>query len=288
MEKMLILLLIGLAASRTAPSSKTLAPTCEDEMQKGGLTPSFANSVAHRLHSLTVEDIEYYFSDAASKDNDFPTVNENLSGSPRVLPYAPVSGSDTSFLTGGLRALDHVLRNMDKDDYAITNYSTLEKVAHALHMAEMWQHSKKHYEDLTMAPPAREVCSCVLDTANNGILQELNLLALKIKYPGITSGKFDPREAPRPQDYKYSLSYSLTIIIERTKAAAQALQDFDFAGEEKDVVARAAKELVDGDAGTQMPLNSEEGWENWKEGFKNMQEVGNYELAVFMFCKLNE
>ena len=51
---------------------------------------------------------------------------------------------------------------------------------------------------------------------------------------------------------------------------------------------RVAKELVDGDAGNEMPLDSEEGWKYWKEGLMGMTEYGNYEFAVFMYCKLNE
>ena len=35
-------------------------------------------------------------------------------------------------------------------------------------------------------------------------------------------------------------------------------------------------------------LDSEEGWAYWKEKMTTMAEIGNYELAVFMYCKLNQ
>ena len=35
-------------------------------------------------------------------------------------------------------------------------------------------------------------------------------------------------------------------------------------------------------------LDSEEGWAYWKEKMTGMEEIGNYELAVFMYCKLNQ
>ena len=104
-----ILLLVTVVASApTPPPAAIFTPayaeaTCDDVMMKGGLTPDFAYSAAHRLYSLTLEDVRYYFCPKATVDNDIPTVNQDLSSSTRVLPYTPLAGSDTSFLTSGLR-----------------------------------------------------------------------------------------------------------------------------------------------------------------------------------------
>ena len=192
-------------------------------------------------------------------------------------------------LTNSRRHLDQVLRKMDQQDFSITNYSTLEKVAHALHMAEMWQHAKKHYDALALMPPTEELCSCVQDTTHNGITQELNLLALKIKYPGITSGEFGAAAPlPRIKGNNNIKAYRIAYDLSSQKVMAPPVpRDFIFEGEEEEVVGRVAEQLVDGDQGNEMGLDSEEGWEYWKSGFKGMSEVGNYEFAVFMFCKLN-
>ena len=116
MEKIFALLvLVSLASSSPTPPSPTATTsqpfwedepptsTCDNVMSEGGLTPRFASSVAHRVHSLTVEDIQYYFSAAATEANNIPTVNQDLSSTTRVLSFAPLSGYDTSFLTSGLR-----------------------------------------------------------------------------------------------------------------------------------------------------------------------------------------
>ena len=78
---------------------------------------------------------------------------------------------------------------MDKPDFGITNYSILEQVAHAMHMAELWNQAKKYYKLLKERSPSEEVCGCVNDMDENGVMSELELLALKIKYPGVTSGQ---------------------------------------------------------------------------------------------------
>ena len=54
------------------------------------------------------------------------------------------------------------------------------------------------------------------------------------------------------------------------------------------VVERVSKELVDGDKGMALHLDSEAGWAYWKEKMTSMKEVGNYEFALFMYCKLNQ
>ena len=79
---------------------------------------------------------------------------------------------------------------MDKLNFGITNYSVLEKVAHVMHMAELWNQASKYYEVLEESSPSEELCGCVNNVAENGLLAELELLALKIKYPGLTSGQY--------------------------------------------------------------------------------------------------
>ena len=54
------------------------------------------------------------------------------------------------------------------------------------------------------------------------------------------------------------------------------------------VVERVSKELIDGDHGMAVHLDSEDGWSYWKEKMSAMKEVGNYEFALFMYCKLNQ
>ena len=179
-----------------------------------------------------------------------------------------------------------VLRNMDKAHYSITNFSTLEKLSHVYHMAELWQHASTHYNSLLLQPPARDMCTCVSDLHLNTITQELHLLALKIKYPGVTSGDYEENKESF-NDYGYGVHYGYGKSADPSPEFQAKLAEFDFSGPENDVVTRMAAELVDGDRGMEKTLENEEGWEYWKEKVQSMDEEGTYEFAMFMYCKLN-
>ena len=175
---------------------------------------------------------------------------------------------------------------MDKDYYSITNFSILEKLAHMYHMAELWQHASTHYSSLLLNPPAREVCTCVSNSQLSTVTQELHLLALKIKYPGITSGEYNEKKGMF-NDYGYGIEYSLGRITTPSPDFQKAVEKFDFTGPESEVVERVITELVDGDTGMDKKLDNEEGWQYWKEKIQAMEEIGNYEFAIYMYCKLN-
>ena len=266
--------------------AELLRGVCSDTLQAGGVSPFFARNVAHRLHSLTLEDIRFFFKNDVTSDNGVPTVNKDLESEERVLLSAPFAGVDKSFSTPALRYLDIVLRNMDKAHYSITNFSVLEKLSHMYHMAELWQHASTHYASLLLQPPTREMCTCVSDLHLNTITQELQLLALKIKYPGITSGDYEENKESF-NDYGYGIHYSYGKSADPSPEFQAKLAEFDFSGPETDVVSRVAAELVDGDKGMEKTLVNEEGWEYWKEKVLSMDEGGNYEFAMFMYCKLN-
>ena len=42
-------------------------------MSEAGISDEFASMVAHTIHSLTVEDIRYYFKSDANEENGIPT-----------------------------------------------------------------------------------------------------------------------------------------------------------------------------------------------------------------------
>ena len=68
----------------------------------------FARNVAHRLHSISVEDIQKYFSASVGEENNIPTVNKDLGSGERVLPHAPHTKYDDGFTTDALKYLDLV------------------------------------------------------------------------------------------------------------------------------------------------------------------------------------
>ena len=116
---------------------------CRETMKANGLTARFPGAVAHGIHSITLEDIRYYFKANATETNNVPTLNYDLSeNATPVLPHAKLYGYDTSFQTISMRHLDQVLRDMDKKDWYLTNYNTLERLAHTIHMNEVWARAK--------------------------------------------------------------------------------------------------------------------------------------------------
>ena len=128
-------------------------PVCRRTMKEHGLTGRFPGAVAHGIHSITLEDIRYYFKPNATEENNVPTLNYDLSDmATPVLPHAKLYGYDTSFKTIGMRHLDQVLRNMDKKDWYLTNYNTLEKLVHTIHMDEVWTRTKVWYLNLFSYP----------------------------------------------------------------------------------------------------------------------------------------
>ena len=159
-------------------------------MEANGLSKRFPGAVARGIYSITLEDIRYYFKPSATEENFIPTLNYDLADPQTVVPHAKLYGYDTSFFTPGMRQLDQVLRDMDKREWYLTNYNTLERVVHTLHMNEIWTKVKVHYDSISLQAIAKnEVCECVKATESNGILKMLHLMALKIRYPGLTSGK---------------------------------------------------------------------------------------------------
>ena len=78
---------------------------------------------------------------------------------------------------------------MNRTWWGITNYNTLETLLHAYHMAEIWEKTSENFKMVArLLDPDSDICTCITDVENNDVLNYMNLLAFKIRYPGITSG----------------------------------------------------------------------------------------------------
>ena len=67
-----------------------------------------------------------------------------------------------------------------------------------------------------------------------------------------------------------------------------ALLEFDFNGEDYELLEKIATELVDGAGVMTSSLDSAEHWKDWRETVRGgMSENGHYDMALFMFCMLN-
>ena len=72
-----------------------------------------------------------------------------------------------------------VLTHMDDNMYEVKNMDGLERVAHAMHMHEMWENAGLHFNSLVKSPANQSLCTCVVDVESNGIMERLRLNALK-------------------------------------------------------------------------------------------------------------
>jgi len=125
------------------------------------------------IHSLTVEDVRFFFDENFAVDNNIPTVNTNLTG-PVVLMQTPSFPSKFKFPMGS--TLDRILLNNDEPDhFSERGWSTLEELAHAAHMLEMLHTTSKIYKNLDI--DVSSVCPCLVDDVANGIIEELEYIA---------------------------------------------------------------------------------------------------------------
>jgi len=149
--------------------------TCIAAAEQAGVDfDSFKYNVGHMIHSLTVEDVRFFFDEAFPVDNDIPTVNTNLTGPP-VLPHTPSFPSKFKFPLGS--TLDRILlNNDDKSSYSIKDWTSLDELAHAAHMYEMLFSASKIYK-LLEDVAVHAICPCLVDEESNGVLDELNYLA---------------------------------------------------------------------------------------------------------------
>ena len=143
---------------------------------------NYGASVAHPIHSITVEDIRYFFDPDFPVENTIPTGNDDIKENAElVLRYAPSSKS--SFKFPAFAAFDYILSNNDEPmKFGINGLTTLEKLGHQLHMQEIWMKASLMYKVIkTKQIDTASVCPCLVDEENNGILKGVNDIAHDFK-----------------------------------------------------------------------------------------------------------
>ncbi|XP_063681205.1 uncharacterized protein LOC134816337 [Bolinopsis microptera] len=285
---MLITLIFLIGAASAVPTRQE----CPRILETAGVSETFAQMVAHSIHSLTLEDIRYFFKENTTEENGIPTVNMDLATDIRVLPNAPLAGYDDDFSTRSMKTFDLVMRNMNRTWWGITNYDTLDKLTHAFHMAEIWDKTAEQYTMVEkLLDPQSDLCDCVTDIEDNDVLNYLNLLAFKIKYPGITSGNKTLTDnylssgvrEKRSAGYGFGGGYDFGW-----KRSLTDFDGFNFNLSDIELLQDVAEKLVDGEQVMTEHVDSAEHWKLWRKMVKHgMEESGYYDLAVFMFCMLN-
>ena len=120
------------------------------------------------------------------------------------------------------------------------------------------------------------LCKCVNDIDNNGIVNLLHYMNLKIHYPGLTSKKDENRLLPTDPIYRQSFFVDMS----------PKFWNFNFTQDVKDNFQRAYGVLVDDNKGAKH-LDNEYQWQVWKRDMKSLMIQDHYEVEMFLYYTLN-
>ena len=278
---------VGHAHSCNFPN---LPESCCELMSNAGLQlESYNLSVAHGIHSITVEQLNYYFDGDVDAENDIPTTNSDLSSEEGVLPSAPQINKDASILTPSMMMLDFIMTNNDEiDSFLIKGLSSLEKLAHAAHMQELYARTKIEYDNILSNPPGDNgLCDCITDEENNGILERLEFISEYLRHfksPKGLGGRAMPIDFLYGGSFKYDnfeygtkFKYSGMSNGHGSMARPQ-LSRLDVDAAEVHETPASLPKLVDSDT-----------WLAWKAMLKNSMpgQKERFNLAMYLYCKLN-
>jgi len=269
--KMALRFLIAcLVLSTSFASPLTNGQDCSVTLKAAGVSEKFPGIVAHGIHSITVEQLRKFKPDVTEK-NSIPTINMDLLSDVAILSHAPNEPSvGKSFKTDGMRSLDQVLSHMDNHKYDIGRYDILERVAHSLHMQEVWYEAQSVYNKLKQQPPSSDVCKCALDIENNGVLHILRLIALQVREPEHMLGKYMTWK-----NFAVTWDANLSTYYSITKNDAKNPQ------EDKN---NSLPPIFP----PPPPVSSEAAWIKWKQVSMTMGEPSDtFELALYLYCALN-
>eukprot|EP01001_Neometanema_parovale_P010548 NODE_6788_length_817_cov_185.047550_g6552_i0.p1 GENE.NODE_6788_length_817_cov_185.047550_g6552_i0~~NODE_6788_length_817_cov_185.047550_g6552_i0.p1 ORF type:complete len:232 (-),score=76.83 NODE_6788_length_817_cov_185.047550_g6552_i0:120-767(-) len=141
------------------------------------VSPRFNETIAHAIHSLTVEDLRM-FHPRATDENTIPTVNHNLQASNKVLDFAPSDAVGRDFHTYTMNTIDHILSNVGKHNDGLgKHWSPVERIAHVFHMRDLWAKIHTKYVEVLNNPPSEATCSCLMNTTENGIYKAVAWVA---------------------------------------------------------------------------------------------------------------
>ena len=94
------------------------AEECEITFSKNGLNYStFATGVGHGLHSLSLEEIRYFFEEDAPENNGVPRINIDLRSEQKIHLSSPLWGYGDTFDTWALKIMDWFMKNSKQNQF---------------------------------------------------------------------------------------------------------------------------------------------------------------------------
>jgi len=151
---------------------------CAMQFQAAGLSSNFNETIAHAIHSMTVQGLQL-FNRNANEHNHIPTVNHNLHAADgvKVLMYAPDDALPSDYFGFTMNMIDKILSMIGKSDDGLGgHWSSTERIVHKFHMWDLWLRLQKEVQELEMKP-SFILCKCILDVESNGILKAVQWIA---------------------------------------------------------------------------------------------------------------
>lgn len=254
-----ILLCLFLCGSVLGTENKT--DLCREVFEVHNISTIFPKAVAHSTHSITLDDLQFYFDENIGEENGVETVNLDLTGDPPILPNAPPAEM-SPLVTRGFQTVDRVLSHMDNKNWMAKHYNTLERIVHAFHMQEIWTKASKAYQEFRDNPPNDEICDCVTDTDANGIHEELKKTALRLREPDLL--------------YEYCKSTAKDRLEKKYRFRLYLLWRSKF-----------AKQDIENECNYLPELENEASWDEWRDLLKPGEgdESVAKALGLYLYCK---
>ena len=159
---------------------------CDIMVQAGIKWESFGESVAHGIHSITIDHVKFYFDVSLPENNSIPTVNTDFRGR-HILNHAPRLSNDNEIESLSMKSMDFVLSNNDNtNEFYISGVTTLEKLTHVAHMEEIWTKTKAVYQKIRKSPlNDDQLCECLTMEKEMKIIDNLAMFSKYFRNFGI-------------------------------------------------------------------------------------------------------
>ena len=175
---------------------------CNNMIQAGIDLESFGKSVAHGIHSITIDHVKAYFDIVLPENNSIPTVSSNFQEG-YILNHAPKLSSDNEIKSLSMKSLDFILSNNDNiNEFYISDLTHLEKLAHAAHMDELWTMTKKVYERIRKSTSYDgRLCECLTMERETKVIGNLITISIYLRNYGLIRPKVnDHKRLPSLSD----------------------------------------------------------------------------------------
>jgi len=251
----------------------------------------FYFAAAHGTHSMTLQELKYFFDAAATANNNIPIVNFDLS-SQLLLSSAPDLHLNNSFSTPMMHSVDHILSNWENENFFVKGASVLELLVHNMHMYETLSVSAKVYKQIKqkreMRRGVKKLCSCLKED-DHKIESRLKEMAQYFRSDWKhNKDKSMIKVGRRRQGYVEDRHHQLNQMLKnqpqiKTPAADEKCSNFMSSFNPND-----SPPHVDSNTGVP-PLVNSTMWDIWKRQLIFGSDAQwNYDLAYYLYCKLNQ